>query len=210
MTVGAILFDFDGVLAESAAIKAWAFAKLYEDFDDRVRQGAISHHAANAGISRLEKIRFVHREYLGIDLTEAEVAQWGDRYSLLVEEAVTAAPWVPGARAFVESQAGQRPLYVVSGTPEEELRRIADKRGMARWFKGIFGSPRRKEPIIRDILAAENLTPDRVLFIGDATTDSDAAAATGLRFLGRVPPGEASPFPSGTATIPDLTGLSVP
>jgi phosphoglycolate phosphatase-like HAD superfamily hydrolase len=209
MTVGAILFDFDGVLAESARIKAWAFEKLYEGFEDRVREGAIAHHAAHAGISRLEKIRFVHREYLGIDLSEAEVAEWGLRYNALVEDAVVAAPWVPGARDFVAAHAERIPLYVVSGTPEDELRRIAEKRAMSHWFKGIFGSPRRKEPIIRDILAAENLPPDRVLFIGDATTDSDAAAATDLRFLGRVAPGEPDPFPPGTPLIPDLTGLSI-
>ncbi|MEO5338541.1 MAG: HAD hydrolase-like protein [Magnetospirillum sp. WYHS-4] len=209
MTVGAVLFDFDGVLAESAEIKAWAFDKLYEDFPEAVRAGARAHHAAHAGISRLEKIRHVHRSFLGIEPSDGEVADWGRRYNALVEDAVVAAPWVPGARVFVEAHHRGLPLYVVSGTPEDELRRIAERRAMAHFFKGIFGSPRHKAPIIRDILAAEGLAPGRVLFIGDATTDSTAAAATGLRFLGRVPPGAPNPFPPGTEIVPDLTGLSV-
>ena len=46
------------------------------------------------------------------------------------------------------------------------------------------------------------------LFIGDATTDYDAAAETGLRFLGVVNHGEASPFAPNTTTCDNvLEGL---
>ena len=50
---------------------------------------------------------------------------------------------------------------------------------------------------------------DRVLFVGDTMTDYRAAAATGLPFLGRVPPGERSPFPEGTRLVPDLAHLTI-
>ena len=43
-----------------------------------------------------------------------------------------------------------------------------------------------------------HLEPHRCLFIGDAITDFDAAAATSLVFLGIVSPGESNPFPPHT------------
>lgn len=205
----AVLFDFDGVLAESAEIKTWAFTELYRDHGPAVVAAAVAYHEAHAGISRLEKIRHIHRTQLGLEPSEQEVAEWGRRYSGLVKQAVIDAPWVPGAQAFVEAHWRELPLYVVSGTPEEELRQICTARGMARYFRGIFGSPRHKAPIIRTILAELGMAPGSLLFVGDATTDSDAAARTGVPFLGRVPEGRPSPFPPGTDTVPDLTALTV-
>jgi hypothetical protein len=40
-------------------------------------------------------------------------------------------------------------------------------------------------------------------------TDYRAATATGVAFLGRVPPGEQSPFPDGTPLVSDLTCLTI-
>lgn len=207
IAIQALFFDFDGVLAESADIKADAFDDLYADFDPSVRDFALAHHAANAGISRLEKIRHVHKTQLGIDLTEEEVAEWGLRYNALVEQAVIDAPAVAGAVPFLKAHRGEMAMYVVSGTPQDELRRIVAARGMDGYFDGIYGSPRHKGPIVTDLLAENGFECDRVRFVGDSTTDLDGAMEAGIPFIGRVPPGEESPFPEGTPLIPDLTAL---
>ena len=205
--IQAIFFDFDGVLAESADIKLLAFDDLYADHDKSVRDFALAHHAANAGISRLEKIRHIHKTQLGIDLTDAEIAEWGGRYNALVEQAVIDAPEVPGATAFLEAHCDDLPLYVVSGTPEDELRRIVAARGMTRYFAGVYGSPRHKGPIVTGLLAERGFAQDRVRFVGDSSTDYDGAEEAGVPFIGRVPPGEENPFPAGTPLIGDLTEL---
>ena len=73
------------------------------------------------------------------------------------------------------------------------------------YFTGIFGSPRLKPVIVEEMLAAHDLDRGRAMFIGDATTDYDAAEATGMAFLGRVSPGNHDPFPPGTNTVADLS-----
>lgn len=98
--------------------------------------------------------------------------------------------------------------FVVSGTPQDELRRITDLRGISRHFTGVYGSPRKKEEITNEMLDRHQLDVDKCLFIGDAMTDYDAAKACRMRFLGRVIPGEKSPFPDGTEVVPDLATLS--
>jgi len=205
--LAAVFFDFDGVLAESLDIKIRAFTELYKEHGPEILERVLAHHRAHGGVSRIQKIRHCHREMLGIRLEPEELMALGRRFSGLVVEAVVASAWVDGARELLDGLVGRLPLFVVSGTPEPELHDIVTRRGMDGYFVAVRGSPPDKITVIRDLLDAHDLAAERVLFVGDAMTDHDAAQATGLRFIGRVPPGEASPFPPSTVTVPDLTAL---
>lgn len=205
----AIFFDFDGVLAESIDIKERAFRDLYAEFGPEVEAAALAHHKANEGISRLHKIRHCHKALLGIELDDQGVAALGRRYSDRVEDAVIACDWVAGARAFLEAHHGKLPMFVVSGTPDDELKRVVGGRGMTHFFTSVHGSPPRKPPIVSGLLDAHGLSASSSVFVGDAMTDYDAARATGVDFIGRVAPGRESPFPAGTRTLSDLTTLEI-
>jgi len=102
----------------------------------------------------------------------------------------------------------ERRLYIVSGTPEDELQRIVARRGMTAYFDGVYGSPRLKEEIVETVLAYHGVAPGDTLFVGDAMTDYRAARNTGVPFVGRVAASWSNPFPSGTAVIADMTGLA--
>lgn len=203
----ALLFDFDGVLVESTDIKIVAFRELYREHGPAVETAAVAHHIANGGVSRRRKIRHLHRDQLGIELSTEALDALCERFSHLVEAAVMACDPVPGAADVLETHHGRRPTFIVSGTPQPELRRIVDRRGLTPFFTEIFGSPPEKPPIIRDILARHRLDRRRVVFIGDAMTDFEAAGETGIRFIGRVPPGATNPFPAGAIVVPDLRSL---
>ena len=208
-TTEAVIFDFDGVIVESADIKTEAFIALYREHGAQAVAAAVAHHQANGGISRRKKIRHIHREHLGIGLNEDGLEVLCQQFSSLVESAVVNCAAVAGAESFLAAHHRRLPLFVVSGTPHEELMRIVDRRRLTPYFTAVFGSPPEKPPTIRAILRQHDLAAANVLFVGDARTDYEAAAETGLRFIGRVAPGTASPFPAGTAVIADLTELSL-
>lgn len=203
----AIVFDFDGVLVESVDVKTRAFAALYDSHGTDVVEQVVAWHLAHGGVSRYEKFRHFHRDFLGRTLAPAEETELGERFSALVEEAVIVAGWVPGAREFLEGWHARVPLFVASGTPEEELLRIIERRGMTRYFAGVAGAPRKKGAILRDFLAREGVAPARLLMVGDAMTDYDGATEAGVPFLG-IAPGGTNPFPPGVPVLPDLTGLA--
>ena len=52
-----IIFDFDGVIAESVQVKTDAFAALYAVNGKDIVKKVINHHEANGGMSRFEKIK---------------------------------------------------------------------------------------------------------------------------------------------------------
>lgn len=204
--IQAVVFDFDGVLVESVNVKTEAFAALYAPYGSDVVECVVAHHREHGGVSRFEKFRLYHAQFLGRELTDAELEQLAAQFSQLVEERVVAAPYVEGAREVLEKYYPLVPLFVASGTPHTELQRIVLQRGMAHYFQGVFGSPTPKAEIIYGILDNYGLIAREVLMVGDAMTDYDAAKEAGLQFVGRLND-EHGMFPIGTTVVQTLCEL---
>ena len=202
----ALIFDFDGVLVESTDVKTNAFAAIYRHYGEDTANKAVAYHLEHAGISRHVKFSHLHQTLLGIRLSGEEIARLGVQFSRLVLDAVVAAPWVPGAREFLDAHHATLPLFVASGTPDEELKTIVAKRGMQRYFRSTHGTPETKGEIIAGIINRHGFNPREVLIVGDAIADLNGAQQAGARFIGRLHD-DANPFPPGVAVIPDLTGL---
>jgi len=202
----ALVFDFDGVLVDSVDVKTRAFEQIYAPHGPSVVEQVVAYHLEHGGLSRLEKFRHCHAALLGRTLGADEEAALGQRFTELVENAVVAAPWIPGAREFLEAHWRRLPLFVASGTPEAELKRIIDRRGMMKYFAEAQGSPATKGEILAGFIARHALHPDRVLMVGDSRTDLEGARAVQAQFLGVSPASERG-FPEDVPVLPDLTQL---
>jgi phosphoglycolate phosphatase-like HAD superfamily hydrolase len=184
--LSAIVFDFDGVILESADVKTDAFVELYAAHGPEVVAAVRAHHLANLGISRFRKFEWIAEHVLHEPLTEEAKAALGQRFTDLALAKVLAAPMVPGAQEALDALAPRLPLFVASGTPQGELDLIVDRRGLRGAFREVWGTPTEKPAIVEDLLARYGLARDRVLFIGDGLSDYKAAQATGVAFLARV------------------------
>lgn len=202
-----MVFDFDGVLVESVDVKTRAFAALYSGYGPGVVAKVVAYHLEHGGISRFEKFRHFHRKFLGQPLSAAEEAKFGAQFSELVEDAVVDAHWIGGAREFLEAWHDRMPLFVASGTPDEELKRIVGRRGMTHYFAGVRGSPASKAEIISGFVTGHGLDRHRVLMVGDAGNDLQGALAAGVGFIGiSTAPDHA--FPATVPVLPDLARLA--
>lgn len=204
----ALLLDFDGVVVESVDVKTNAFRQLFAHEPEHLPR-IIELHLRQGGISRFTKFDVIYRDILRRALSPSDRETLGRRFADLVVDGVLACPPVPGAVEFLAEWSVRLPLFLVSGTPEEELRYIVDRRGLARYFTEVHGSPRSKVDVARTILARHGWSPDALLMIGDAVTDHAAAAELGLPFVGRLPPDARSPFPPGATLVPDLRALGL-
>lgn len=199
-----ILFDFDGVLAESANVKTEAFAKLFESFGEDIVRKVVKHHVENGGISRYKKMQYYYSEYLNKPLSEEKLDEIAKKFSEIVVEKVIDAPWVYGVKEFIEKKYKNIDFYVISGTPQKELELIVKKRHMEKYFKGVYGTPETKPDIAKRIIAESRCDPDKVLYIGDSLSDYRDAQEAKIPFLGRVPKGKKSIFPKETPLISDF------
>lgn len=205
----AIVFDFDGVLVDSVEIKTKAFARIFESEGPEVVKRVVAYHLENGGLSRTEKFSYYYSQILQRPLPADELDELCKRFQDLVFEEVVKAPWVAGAPAVLDHcRARDYLLFVVSGTPEEEIRLITERRGISSYFSGIYGSPTKKEALLRAILKRYGLAPEQVLYIGDSRIDYEAAREVGVYFLavaGTDAEGEWRKL--GVRSLRDLVGL---
>ena len=110
-----IAFDFDGVLAESVGVKTKAYARLFEEHGEGVVSRVVDYHLKNGGISRFDKFRVIYREILNKPLSEKKFQTLCDEFSNIVVDEVVAAPWVEGARKFLENNKNRYLFFIVSG-----------------------------------------------------------------------------------------------
>lgn len=204
----AIVLDFDGVILESVYIKTRAFCSLFQDHPSKISE-IVRIHREMAGISRFEKFKIIYRDVLQKPLTESETERLGREFSAFVVDDMGTCPFVPGAKEFLEEQSRRLPIFIVSGTPEDELKEIVARRNLGKYCRGVHGSPRSKDVLLRQVLAGNSWQPRDVVFVGDAMTDYQAASEVGVHFVARVADGESSPFPDSVRwVVTDLKGLT--
>jgi phosphoglycolate phosphatase-like HAD superfamily hydrolase len=179
-----IVLDFDGVILESFDIKTDAFRELFSNYPDQVDE-VVSYHKKNGGISRYVKFRYIYENILNLPPTDNDLNALADRFSEIVYQRILICPFVNGALDFLKDFHNTMHIYIASGTPEDELRDIINKRGLSEYFSGIFGSPSTKPQIVRNIMHIENMLPSDIIYVGDAISDLNAAREVGVTFIGR-------------------------
>ena len=178
-----IIFDFDGVICESINIKSDAFYEMYLPYGKEIAQKVKEHHIQNGGMSRFDKFRYYEQEFIGKDLSEEKMKKLSDEFSKRVKQKVIAAPFVEGVFEFLKDYSQNYNCFIVSATPIDEIREIAEKKNISNYFRGIFGSPKNKIEWGKYILETYKLKADETLFIGDAKSDYIAAKANSMDFL---------------------------
>ncbi|MGF1528082.1 MAG: HAD family hydrolase [Candidatus Competibacterales bacterium] len=208
MPYDALIFDFDGVIVDSVELKVAAFAELYNQRDPAIVDAVTAHQRRHGGQGRLEKFRHFEEVLRGRPpLTAAALQALADDYGRRVEDAVVACPGIPGAEDFLARWHQKIPLFIASGTLDTELQRIVQRRGLADYLVRAYGTPPEKHLRIEELLNTHPYRPQRVVMIGDAITDYDAAQFNGIGFVGVVAPGYPNPFPDDVRAMADLRSL---
>jgi phosphoglycolate phosphatase-like HAD superfamily hydrolase len=168
---------------------------------------AMDYYWANGGTSRLAKFRWIWTNLVGESLTEEQIEKLGAEFADRVFRGVVECPMLPGAKEFLEDYSAIVPFFLISGTPDAELKRVVEARKLERHFKGVFGSPRSKTVIGESLISEHHFDPKRIWFVGDATTDLEAATNLRTHFIGIDGP-HLSPFVGPEPKlIRDLTEL---
>ena len=205
--IKAIIFDFDGVIVESLDIKTNAFPKLFEQEGEDVIKKIIDYHLKNAGVSRYEKIKYIYKEILNRPLADEVFQMLCDRFANLVVNSVVMAPYVKGAKEFLENYASKYKCFVASATPQREIEKIVQRRNIKHYFSAIYGSPFKKMDAVKDILVKEAIEPANAVYIGDALSDYIAARDNSVNFIARINKNESIFINSNCLKIKDLMNL---
>lgn len=182
-----VFWDFDGVIKDSVEVKTLAYETLFMPYGREVVARVRQHHEANGGVSRFEKIP-LYLKWAGELGGDSQVAEFCDRFSKSVLQAVSDSPWVPGVCEFLLEHYAQQYFLLVTATPQDEIQQILDALNIAHCFREVHGAPKKKSNAIGNVLRRLKCDPDQALMVGDADTDLMAAEANAIRFLLRRTP----------------------
>lgn len=207
-----VVFDFDGALVDSNAVKRQAYFDIFASFGPRAVPAVAE---VLDGDFESDRFQLIRRMLTRLADEEAPVsptaldtlvAQYAERYNDICEEHAATCPEVPGASAAIGRLAEAHPLYISSATPEAPLRRIVERRGWSPFFRDVLGRPRGKAENLRVIMEREGVAGTDVVVVGDGRRDLEAARLVGARFVGIRNP--FNDFEPGTPVqLDDLRGL---
>lgn len=181
---GLVVFDFDGTLVDSTAIKHQGYYAALEDCPSALR--LLEEILASPPGDRYAVFRLLARRLANETAIDAELLarKWAARYTEFCERGIAVAPEIGGAASACSTLlANGFSLYINSATPEVDLRVIVNRRGMSHWFDGVYGGPCNKIENLSRILTATGVLPAQCVVVGDGRDDYAAAKQCNCAFL---------------------------
>jgi phosphoglycolate phosphatase-like HAD superfamily hydrolase len=180
-----LIFDFDGVLAESNEIRFNGFRLLFKGFPENQIEELVIYAKKNGGISRYEKIDYFFHKIRGESISKDSVQTLAAQFSNIVRQDIVKAEPVKGSLEFLGKNFSKFNFALVSGSDQAELRVVCRERRIDHFFKMILGSPVKKEKNIAKVLESLRWRPDETVYIGDSNNDLEASQDNHIDFIGR-------------------------
>jgi D-3-phosphoglycerate dehydrogenase len=180
------IFDFDGVILDSISCKTEAFYQIYLKYGKEIADKVKQFHIKNGGMSRFEKFKYWHENYLNTKISDKEINDLSNKLSNIVFEKVVRSKQIEGSFEFIRKHSKNYNFFIVSGTPHEEIKKIAKDIKIEKYFIEILGSPTSKDQWCRHLLKKYKLEPSQTIFLGDAISDFNAAKISKFHFALRI------------------------
>lgn len=180
-------FDFDGVITDSVDIKTQAFAELFSSYGKAVGDKVMEYHTDNGGISRYEKFKYYYAVLLNKKINQAIIRRLDRRFSQIVIKKVVSANYIKGAIEFIRAlRRNNKPSFIITATPDKEIKRIIELKKIGGLFRDIAGSPRKKTESLSYLLGKHKINPRTAVYFGDAKSDYESARKNRVDFIGVV------------------------
>jgi len=178
----AIIFDCDGVIFDSNALKTEAFRHILSSYPQEIVDAFIQYHKTNGGISRYVKLAKFFTDFLNTPAKDNELQDLLDSFSIACQYLYKQAQLTPGCLSTLKALSPIANFYIASGSDETELRQVFASRRLDEYFDGVYGSPKTKPDCISTILKDVD-AHTRVFFVGDAESDWQAANNAEIPFI---------------------------
>ena len=189
----AIVFDFDGVIANSEPLHLLAFQQALAE--DGVELSATDYYSRYLGYDDVGMFEALARDR-GLTMSERHVATLVTRKGVKLQAMLKAGSVLfPGAADFIRLAAAAVPIAIASGALRHEIDEIIEAAGLARLFNAVVAAgdtPQSKPSPAPYLLAFERLRQStgrdldgrRCVAIEDSRWGLESARGAGLRCVG--------------------------
>ena len=218
-TLAGVVFDFDGVLANSEPLHLRAYQDVLAERG--MTLGEADYYDRYLGFDDDGVFRTVWRDQ-GLTLDEETLVELirvkGDRFEALAGQGEAL---FPGAADCVRRVAAEAPIAIASGALAPEIETVLDAADLRRHFRAVVASgdtPRSKpapDPYLRALellrphVAAAGLDPAGcVVAVEDSMWGIESALAAGLRCVGVAQTYPASRLGAAHAVVPTIADVT--
>jgi beta-phosphoglucomutase len=189
----AVIFDFDGVIADSEPLHFRAFQQALAE--DGLELAAKEYYARYLGYDDVGMFQAFGDDH-GVPMDDARVSLLVSRKGVKLQAMLTAGSVLfPGAVDFVRAAASAVPIAIASGALRHEIDEVIEAAGVGNLFAAIVASgdtPQSKPSPAPYRLAFERLQdatgaaldPQRCVAIEDSRWGLESARGAGLRCVG--------------------------
>lgn len=190
--IRAVVFDFDGVLANSEPLHFRAFRDVLAD--DAIPLSEAAYYSRYLGFDDVGAFRAIAAD-TNTPLDASRLARWVAQKARRLEEIEQhVSVLFPGARAAIERLAALGPIAIASGALRAEIERVLDREGLRRYFPVLVAAedtPASKPDPAPYALAVtllesrhgERLNAAECVAIEDSRWGLQSARAAGLRTI---------------------------
>ena len=219
LTLQAIVFDFDGVIANSEPLHLLAFQQALAE--DGVELSSDDYYARYLGYDDVGLFEALAKDR-GLAMNggeiEALVARKGERMQALLR---SGSVLFPGATEFIREAAAAVPIAIASGALRHEIDEVIDAAGISDLFSTIVAAgdtPQSKPSPAPYRLALErlressgrDLDPRRSVAIEDSKWGLESAQGAGLRLVGVTNSYPAHELTGAELVVDSLQALTLP
>ena len=215
----AIVFDFDGVIANSEPLHLIAFQQVLAE--DGLELSANDYYSRYLGYDDVGMFEALGRDR-GLSMQGGRVAELvarkGDRMQDLL---VSGSVLFPGALEFIREAAAAVPIAIASGALRHEIDKVIDAAGVGNLFATIVAAgdtPESKPSPAPYLLAFQQLRertgraldPSRSVAIEDSRWGLESARGAGLRLVGVTSSYAADELAGAELVVNGLPALTLP
>ena len=178
----AIIFDFDGVVLTSHLVKTQAFYYVFKIYGNNLALKAQKLHLNNTGVSRLRKFKYILKKIIKINPNRVILNDLQQKFSGYINSRIAKLKVRSDLINFLRKYQRNFNFYISTGTPQKEIEKILKQKKIFKYFKGVYGSPRKKINHINKIKKKNK----KLIFIGDSKEDYLAAKKSKIFFIAKI------------------------
>lgn len=174
------IFDFDGVICDSNNIKTKCLKKAVEiNINKSAAEDFEKHHKLNGGISRYEKYkRIIKRFECNNQIYKKMISDAENLLKIEFENLTIIDNTEKVLKKFFDKN---DKLFIASGGNQEEIIFLCKKWDIYKYFNGIYGSPKKKIDISKNIKSAYK--NEKIFFYGDSKYDYECSQVINSNFV---------------------------
>ena len=178
-----ILWDFDGVLMNSNAVRDIGFEKVLADYPAEQVTALMKYHKANGGLSRYVKFRYFFEVVRNESVSDEQIQELAKKFSSIMQEILfDKLLLINDSIEFVQQNFSKYKMHIVSGSDGVELRSLCKYLEIDKYFITIEGSPTIKNELVKHLLFKYKYNCEACVLVGDSVNDMEAARVNNISF----------------------------